>query len=55
MVQLADRMRWTLDYVESLDVQTFDRVCIFVEAMDKAREHVRGRAARKQAAKRGKR
>lgn len=44
---LAERMHWTLDYVDSMDVQDYDRVLTILDAVDKARTHVRERQARR--------
>ena len=34
---LADRMHWTLDYIESLDSEVFGDVLTVIDALDKAR------------------
>ena len=43
MVHLARETGWTLDYMESLDLLTFNKVLATFEAEDKARAHLQRR------------
>lgn len=43
-VALADRMHWTLDYVESLDVVEYQRVVACLDAWDSAKAHLQRRS-----------
>ncbi len=43
MVYLCQEMGWTLDYVESLDMRTFNRVLTVIEARNKAKAHLERR------------
>jgi hypothetical protein len=46
-VMLAERMGWTLDYVDSIDVMEAADIMAILDAVDKARAHAQQRDSRK--------
>lgn len=49
-VYLARETGWTLSYIESLDMGTFNRVMSVIEAQNKAKAHLERRASGAQSA-----